>query len=306
MVDRGEARLTTLTLRAPAGFDLERAVCSYGFYVLAPNRWDAATATLHRPLRDAADRVIGVRVRQRAATVDGDARLVIRCDRPVDRAHHAVLKRQVRRMLQFGLDPAIFERFQALFPLARRVGFGRIFRSPTLFEDMIKTLTGCNVAWRNTMQMNRRLCERIGSGGDFPTPTELAAVEPDVLNATCRVGYRAAWMIELARRVADGELDLDGFEQPGRTTEELYAALREIRGFGDYAANNILQLLGRFDRLPIDTETIRHMREHHGLAGETADLAQAAREHYARYSPFDFLAYWCELWHHGYEDADWR
>ena len=40
---------------------------------------------------------------------------------------------------------------------------------PERIEDMVKTITGCNVTWRNTMSMNRLLCERLG-GGAFPTP----------------------------------------------------------------------------------------------------------------------------------------
>ena len=32
-------------------FDLEKAVCSHGFFMMAPNRWDPATRTFQRPLR---------------------------------------------------------------------------------------------------------------------------------------------------------------------------------------------------------------------------------------------------------------
>lgn len=34
--------------------------------------------------------------------------------------------------------------FQAMHTVAREAGFGRIFRSPTLFEDMVKCILLCN------------------------------------------------------------------------------------------------------------------------------------------------------------------
>lgn len=34
-----------------ASFDLEKAVCSHGLFMMAPNRWDTLSKTLERPLR---------------------------------------------------------------------------------------------------------------------------------------------------------------------------------------------------------------------------------------------------------------
>lgn len=33
------------------GFDLEKAVCSHGLFMMAPNKWDPQSKTLERPLR---------------------------------------------------------------------------------------------------------------------------------------------------------------------------------------------------------------------------------------------------------------
>lgn len=288
---------TTLTLPTPRRFDLRAAVCSYGYFVLAPNRWDEPTRTLHRPLRDAAGRVV------RAAVTHEARRGVstIRCHRKVARAHHATLKQQVARMLHLNTDPRLFDRFQRLNPEARRWNFGRLLRSPTMFEDMVKTITGCNVAWTNTMQMNRLICEHVGRDGDFPTPAEIARCSPAKLKQACRVGYRAERIVRLAREVHQGRLDLAWFERPGRTSDELYEALRAIHGFGDYAASNVLQLLDRFDRLAVDSETIRHFRQRHGGSGDAPAVAAAAREHYQQYAPYQQLAYWFELWTAAYD-----
>jgi len=41
-------------------------------------------------------------------------------------------------------DGAAVAEFQAMHAAAREAGFGRIFRSPTLFEDMVKCILLCN------------------------------------------------------------------------------------------------------------------------------------------------------------------
>jgi 3-methyladenine DNA glycosylase/8-oxoguanine DNA glycosylase len=197
-----------------------------------------------------------------------------------------------------------FSPWRRVHPEARRRGFDRLFRSPTLFEDMVKTITGCNVTWPNTMRMNALLCDRVGGGG-FPTPGQLAQVTPAWLKGQCKVGYRAKRIVMLARAAALGRLDLERFERPGRGGGEVYEDLCRIHGIGPYAAANILQLLGRYDRLAIDSETYRHFRQAYGVptprtAGGLRRLHRRIERHYACYAPYQFLAYWFELWR-GYE-----
>lgn len=299
---------STLTLPVPRDFDLSRAVCSYGFFMLAPNRWDAETATWHTVVRGEEDRLAPVTVRAPATrrntkTPRGKQhRLTVRSDERLSRSEAAAVKQQVARMLRLDED---FTAFHKLHPAAKRAKFGRLLRSATLFEDIVKTITGCNVAWPNTVRMNALLCEHIGGGG-FPTPAQLATVTPAKLKRACKVGYRAERIIRLARDVLEGRLDLAWFEQPEHATDDLAAALRNIHGVGPYAANNLCQLLGRYDRLAIDSETYRHFRERHDMptpqtSAELRRLHDRIESHYARYSPYQFLAYWFELWT-GYED----
>jgi 3-methyladenine DNA glycosylase/8-oxoguanine DNA glycosylase len=282
----------TLTMKTPRGFALAPAVCSYGYFVLAPNLWDKAARALHRPLRGEQDRTIRVRITQK-----GDA-LKIACDVPLTTADRAAVRSQVARMLRLDED---FAPWFALHPAARRRRFARLFRSPTLFEDLVKTFTCCNVTWANTLSMNRRMCEHYG-GGAFPTPAELAAVAPGQLKRTCRVGYRAERIVRLAGDCRDGRITPDAFEDPAITTEELFDRLRAIHGIGPYAAGNMCQLLGRYDRLAIDSETYRHYckvaRIERPKNPQTLHPAIEAR--YAPYRPYQFLAYWFELWT-GYE-----
>ena len=303
---------TVLTLPLPARFSLAHAVCSYGYFILAPNRWVPSPdpqcpdrGALHRPLRDTNGRAVRTRLSQTKPNQSfrgsgSTSTLIIRCHRRVARRHHAHLKRQVVRMLRLDEDARPWRR---LHPAAARAKFDRLFRSPTLFEDIVKTITGCNITWPSTVRMNRLLCAHVGiapsssgGAGAFPTPAELASWAPSQLAERCKVGYRAERIIRLARDVEAGRLDLAWFEQPERTTDELYRALRRIHGIGDYAANNILQLLGHYDRLPVDTETLRHFRHLHDVHGDLPEVTAAAQRHYEKYAPYQFLAYWYELW----------
>ena len=289
-----------LTVAVQKDFDLARTVCSYGYFVLAPNRWESTgpgLGRLHRPLRDGRGSVVHSRIRQ------AGGRLRIHCDRPVAPGDRRLLKDQVVRMLRVEEDQSDW---WSKHPTAAAAGFGRIFRSPTLFEDIVKTITGCNVAWANTKSMNRRLCEHVGREGDFPTPEELADWSPKRLADRCRVGYRAERIVRLARDVCEGRLSMAWFEEPGHRTDALLEALRKIHGIGPYAARNILQALGRYDRVPVDSETVRLFREKHRFEGKASDVDWRVERRYRRYAPYQFKAYWFELWRHSglVPDAD--
>ena len=90
-------------------------------------------------------------------------------------------------------------------------------------------------------------------------------------------------------------------EDPSLTTEELYRQLRAIRGVGDYSASALCTLLGRYDRLAVDTAAIAHYRRRHPRC--TKPTAAGVQKHYTRYAPYSALVYWWELWSH-YADSN--
>jgi hypothetical protein len=66
-------------------------------------------------------------------------------------------------------DDRVVAEFQAMHAAAREVGFGRIFRSPTLFEDMVKCILLCNCQY---VSVSIALCiplhlRNLGSLGVF-------------------------------------------------------------------------------------------------------------------------------------------
>ena len=64
-----------------------------------------------------------------------------------------------------------------------------------------------------------------------------------------RAGYRAAYLKELAERVASGELDVAQWLSSELPTPELIKEMKSVKGVGNYAAENLLKLVGRYDEV---------------------------------------------------------
>lgn len=303
---------TSLRLPAPRGFRLARDVCSYGYFLLAPNYWDTRTHVLWRAVH-LGERAVLVCVRQPRV---GQPLVVSIPGVALRRAERDTLRQQLSRMLRLDETARTLAPYHAHDDAARRTGRGRLFRSPTFFEDVIKTVTSCNVQWPGTIRMNQRLCEVVGErcplpsgraalagvpvAHAFPTPAQLARVRPASLRARCRVGYRDARIVELARLFtlapSRGGIDTVWFESPSTPDDSLWEALLDLPGIGPYAAANIMQLLGRYARLPLDTESVRHGRAVLGYKGTSAQVMKAVHRHYQPFGDQAFRAYWFELW----------
>lgn len=284
--------MATLTLPTPRDYVLKRDLCSYGYFLLAPNRWLPREAVFER-----AERVDGRVVTLRITQAGKGRPLSVTGPGAWSSSARAEIRRGVSRMLRLDEDAAHVRSFHALDARWKASGRARLFRSPTFFEDVIKTITSCNVTWPGTIQMNARLCEVVG-GGAFPTPAALARTRPQTLRARCRVGYRDARIVELARMFDRGHVDPAWFESPDRSDEEIRAALLELPGVGPYAAANILQLLGRYGHIPLDTESVRHGRAVLGFTGNSASVMKRVRAHFAPFGGQIFRSYWFEMWSH--------
>lgn len=307
-----------ITLPTPSDYDLSRDACSYGYFLLAPNYWDPGTRSLVRAFSLPKGPAL-------VAVSQPNGRgfpLALKAARKADAAERAELSRQVTRMLRLDEGPETIREFHRLDPRFKKSGRARLFRSPTLFEDVIKTVTSCNVTWPSTVVMNRRLCEVLGEEaqltgshqdrGDelwrarqakwhtFPSAERIARVRPQTLRARCRVGYRDARIIELARLFTTppkrGGLDVRWLEDPRTPDQELHDALIELPGIGPYAAANIMQLLGRYSRLPLDTESVRHGRTVLGFRGSSERVMKRVKAHFAPFGAHAFRSYWFEMW----------
>ncbi len=292
-----------LRVQTPDDFVLARDVCSYGYFVLWPNFWDVRRRTLTRPLElegGPATCVIG-----QAARPGSELRVAF--DRALTRREQGEARGQIARMLRLDEDAEHVRTFHAADPRWAESGRGRLFRSPTMFEDVIKTVTSCNVAWPSTVRMNRRLCEVLGRASSkgappaFPRVERLARTRPGTLRARCGVGYRDQRIVELAklfkpRGRQPAELDPAWFEDPATSDADVRTALLALPGIGPYAAANIMQLLGRYGHVPLDTESVRHGKTVLGMQGTDREIMRAVGEHFAPFGAHVFRSYWFELW----------
>ena len=101
--------------------------------------------------------------------------------------------------------------------------------------------------------------------GNFPNSMELSVLDEETLRNDCNLGYRAKIIIELARSIQNGEVQLNKFEKAlpldAKTMPKIYKMLNKKRGFGPFACANVLMCIGYYERIPTDTETFRHIKE---------------------------------------------
>lgn len=140
-----------------SSFDLEKAVCNHGFFMMAPNRWIPSSKTLERPVRLAdSTRSVRVSILKPCISVHKDSLLVRVHDispNDISKQDEVAILEQVRRMLRISHkdEQDVKQYHQKLLHIHLsedhdndKHGSGRLFRSPTLFEDLVKCLLLCN------------------------------------------------------------------------------------------------------------------------------------------------------------------
>lgn len=118
-----------------------------------------------------------------------------------------------------------------------------------------------------------RLCEAFGTkideGYTFPSAETIAALNPDDL-ALIRCGFRARYIIDGARKYANGDIDLDIIANGD--TDRAREELMKITGVGNKVADcTLLFGFARIDALPKDVWIKRALKEYFG--GELPEVA---------------------------------
>ncbi|URE48059.1 HhH-GPD superfamily base excision DNA repair protein [Musa troglodytarum] len=138
--------------------------------------------------------------------------------------------------------------------------------------------------------------------GNFPSPEELANVDVNYLASRCKLGYRSQWIVSLAQDIVEHKIQFSKLEEicNGSTLysyDELDKELSGIHGFGPFTRANILMCMGFYHKIPSDSETIRHLKQFHSIKNCTVRTARKnLKAIYGKCAPFQFLAYWFEMW----------
>ncbi|HSJ50947.1 MAG TPA: Fe-S cluster assembly protein HesB [Actinomycetota bacterium] len=284
--------------------DLVRTLNSHGFVDLPPMRPDPDYRATEVTLRPRRGRPRVVRVERGR---DGRARVFVLGPRPSPTLA-AELLGSVRHVLRLDADLSAFYATAASDPDLSwaTTGAGRMVQGSSVFEDVVKTICTTNCAWSATVRMVHAIVEHLGDpavgvrrdgpwGKAFPTPEVMAAAGESFYRDTARAGYRGAYLVELSRAEAEGELDLEWF---GRASveelpdAELEARLLALPGVGPYAAAHIMMTLGRYHRLILDSWTRPTYAKKVGRKMVT-DAAITRR--FRRYGPYAGLAFWLFL-----------
>lgn len=281
-----------INIPTPADFSYSATINSHGWLRLAPFSHDDAAGILTRAHR----------------LDDGQPALLRICDglevevegvNKLTNPQREQIIRDVRMM--FSLDWDLSKFYKAIrkhrqYAWVEKDKAGRMLVTPTVWEDLAKTLLTTNTTWSQTKGMVARLCS-LGTEYQpdrfaFPTPQQIAGLSLETLSEKIRAGYRAAYLHELAKRIASGELAPESWRD--LPSADLYKMIKGLLGFGDYAAGTMLRLLGHFDRLAIDTECRAAYKRIH--KSETATDAQI-RAYYEGFGEWRGLVMWMDVMH---------
>ena len=284
------------SIPTPPTFDFRRTAISHGWCELPPFSFDQQTWTITRVLDTGNGQPV-------TATMSGGrGALIVRVAgrKPGQRAL-ARLTRDVRHI--FRLDDDLSEFYAVTqadpeFAWIARQGAGRLLRSPTVYEDLVKALCTTNCSWALTRKMVAGLVNNLGAETkdgrrNFPAPAEMAAAPLEFYRDEVRAGYRAPYFKELAERVASGELDVEAWLTSDLPTPQLKREIKRVKGVGDYAAETLLRLIGRYDVLALDSwvrPTFARLR----AGGQPCADTEIAR-FYARFDAWSGLALWCDM-----------
>ncbi|MGK7345977.1 MAG: DNA-3-methyladenine glycosylase family protein [Candidatus Nitrospinota bacterium M3_3B_026] len=276
-------------LKANGPFSLRLTALSHGFCQTPPFEWDGERETLEMAVarKGGSPSVIEMRQGRGGVLVRAKKGRVLKAD--LKTAAHCLR-----------LD----EDFSGFYKLARseprlrsaaRTGAGRILRSPSAFEDIVKSILGTNVAWRQAVMMIHRI-SALGEGAPgsplrlFPAPSMILEAGPEWLKEKARVGYRAEYVVELCRRVAEGELDLEPVDKGELAGGELRELFLSIKGVGKATAAYLLTLHGEYGHLTIDSAVHALMRKINGRPMTDRQI----EKRYERFGRWKALALWYE------------
>lgn len=193
-------------------------------------------------------------------------------------------------------DAAAFAR------LAKRLGLARLFagraelrisRTASVFDGVLWAIIGQQINFPFACLMKRRLFELVGTkmaNGLYasPTPAQVAALEPAQLLPLQFSRQKADYVIQTARLVTNGKLDLEGLRTLSATRAE--RTLLAVRGLGPWSVNYLMmRSLGFPDCVPLgDTGVTSGLKDL--LKLEIRPDVDATRRLMAMFSPYRSLA----------------
>ncbi len=202
-----------ITIPTPKNFSFKRTVISHGWSSLLPFSIDEANWVLTRVID------LGEKPPVTITMTAGKGHVDVKTSRRLNKTEVAKVFRDARHILRLDDDLQPFYLATGEVPEFAWIseqGAGRMLRSPTVFEDLVKMICTTNCSWSLTEKMVTGLVGSLGRESNdgrrtFPTPQALASMPVKYYIDVVRAGYRAPYLKELADRVAAGELDVESW-----------------------------------------------------------------------------------------------
>jgi DNA-3-methyladenine glycosylase II len=225
----------------------------------AVDRWDMAT---YERVGSLDGGPVALSVRQ-VAGPDAPRLSILLAGRRIDQPAKALARRALDRLLGLSVDLSPFAAMAApdplLGPLAARLRGLKPPRFPTVFEALVNGVACQQLSLAVGIHLLNRLAADRGKATSdapdgpraFPDPEDLASLEPDDLRRHGFSSTKARTIIETARAVVAGDLDLEALQglEDGAAIERLTS----LRGIGRWTAEYVLlRGLGRLHVFPGD------------------------------------------------------
>ncbi len=293
---------TTLFLTPPKSFKFRSLLYSHGWSDLEPFNVSDDDKALRSVISLSPNRHALVVVKEDGTKL----RLTVESKKALAAGEQAIIKHVTRTM--FRLDDSLDD-FYAVCRKEKHLRWipvidgGRMLRSATVFEDIVKMICTTNCSWSLTKIIVNHLTTKLGTQVaeniySFPSPKTIASQSERWMRKETSSGYRAPYLLECAERIASGTLSVEHLRTAHMTTDELYKFLRTIKGVGHYAAGNLLKLLGHYDYLSIDSWIRAQFSEIHKNGRKVSDAT--IEKYYAHYGIWRGLVCWMEMtkeWH---------
>ncbi len=284
-------------IKKPKNFDFRNTVYSHGWYQLKPFLLDEEKLELKLVLGDIGfEKPISVTLTETKKNLK-----VGFSNADLNKKIESNVAKTIRRVLRLDEDMDDFYELIANEPeLAwiSEIYAGRLMRSPTVFEDLIKSICTTNCSWALTKNMVSNLVGKLGEetlNGEkaFPKPEAMARFDEGFYREKIRAGYRSPYFVEVARQVVDEKFFPEEWFESDLPTEELKKEIKKVKGVGDYAAENLLKLIGRYDGLALDSWLRSEFYKKHNGGDSCPD--ENIKEFYSRFGDWKGLVIWFDM-----------
>lgn len=281
----------------PKNFSFKNTIYSHGWSELSPFELNEEHWHLSYVFNE---NVIGRPILVKIFETDSKINIEL-SDKSISRNDREKIKQKVKHILRLDEDFSNFYKIikeNKEFSWIAKNNIGRLMRSPTVFEDLVKTICTTNCSWSLTKNMVTNLVKKLGSKTSdgksaFPTAEAMANMDEKFYREEIRAGYRSPYLAELAEAIVTEKIKPEGWLESDLPTKELKKEMKKIKGVGDYAAENLLKLIGRYDGLALDSFLRSEFYKKHKDGNTCED--KEIREFYSKFDEFSGLAIWFDM-----------